>query len=230
MKNKKKNIKDKIREAINSLKSFLIGQFLYLLFFISLFVSILFYLINPEIKKEMLFWLFSSLSQSMAAIFAVVGMFAVFRFQNLNEHIRHEIQILRNQLDVNEYSKAMNEINHRTFTDSELINQLKKILQDILQDKEEDSNSIYYNNIDVSVLVIEHNVQVRDYTKKFAMIPIVAIFITFIFSAISLLFVSNCFSLNGTINSLGFIIIIITLFLAIISMVSVLRYFTLSFE
>jgi uncharacterized integral membrane protein len=56
----------------------------------------LFYFTNLLlIEEKMLFWLFSATSQSMAALFAIVGMFSVFRYQDIQNRLRNKIDVLK---------------------------------------------------------------------------------------------------------------------------------------
>lgn len=178
---------------------------------------------NLAIEKNMLFWFFAATSQSMAALFAVVGMFVVFRYQYLQTILRHQIDVLRNNFFTKEWKGFFGRFNTSILTDSELLSKS----ENLLKDKKEESSHRAYNNLSVSVLVIRSNEKVRDNIKALAKIPMIAILITFLISVFSLLITNVYFSICS-VNSFGLAIILTMLILVTFSMSSIFRFFMLS--
>jgi len=90
--------KKKSSNFIKLLKSYLGYKYFYITSVSILIIYLFFYLFNLlQLKKEMLLWLFSTTSQSMAALFAVVGMFAVFRLHALEAELNDYRNVLKNK-------------------------------------------------------------------------------------------------------------------------------------
>jgi len=182
------------------------------------------YLTNPElIKKEMLFWFFASCSQSMAALFAVIGMFAVFRYQDMQNRLRNLYDSLKNKFSSGQWiTHFRNEI-PQSWEDSAILDKVN----DILRDRKDDLPEIIINNLDVSSVVIKSHEDVRNNIIKFAKVPMSSILITFMLSIFSLLFTKAYFSLFF-LNYLGFAILLTTLLSITFSMLSVFKYFIIT--
>lgn len=178
---------------------------------------------NLAIEKNMLLWFFAATSQSMAALFAVVGMFVVFRYQYLQTILRHQIEILRNNFLSGEWQDYFGSFDISIYTDSELLSKS----EDLLEDKKEEPTDRAYNNLSVSVLVIRSNENIRDNIKALAKIPMIAVLITFLISVFSLL-ITNVYFSTCTVNSFGLAVILIMLILITFSMFSIFRFFMLS--
>ncbi|HDZ27786.1 MAG TPA: hypothetical protein ENH65_14900 [Candidatus Aminicenantes bacterium] len=179
---------------------------------------------NPElIKKEMLFWFFASCSQSMAALFAVVGMFAVFRYQDMQTRLRNLYDVLKKKFSSEKWVSFFGEADADYWEDSMVIEMSKEKLKG----KESESPHATYSNLDVSIKIIESHESLRDYIRIFAKTPMIAIMITFMLSIVSLLFTKAYFSLFF-LNYLGLTILCLTLGSITFSMLSVFRYFIIS--
>lgn len=219
-------VKRKIKRRIKRLNE---SDFFNLYFLIPLsIVLIIFFWIyltnNLNVERNMLFWFFAATSQSMAALFAVVGMFVVFRHQNFQTVLRHQIEVLRNNFLYNkEWQEFFGKVDVKTLTDSEILYKS----ENLLKEKEEESNDRAWNNLDVSVQVIKSNERIMDNIKTLARIPMIAILLTFLISILSLLLI-NIFFTKSSINSFGLGIILIMLILIIFSMVSIFRFFWIS--
>lgn len=218
-------IKRKIKRKIVQLNKsdffnlyFLIPLLIVLAIFFSLYLTC-----NLAIEKNMLFWFFAATSQSMAALFAVVGMFAVFRYQNFQTILRHQFDILRKYFLSKEWQNFFGRFDISIFTDSELLSKS----ENLLEDKKEESSHKAYNNLSVYVQVIKGNKRIMDNIKTRARIPMIAILLTFLVSIFSLLLINVFFSICS-INSFGSAVILIMLVLIIYSMVSIFRFFWLS--
>ena len=223
---KKKGLGDRIiiriKRIINSINR---SYFFNLLFLISslivLAIFLFFYHTNYFlIEKNMLFWFFGATSQSMAAMFAIVGMFAVFRYQDLQTRLSHYFEILRNNFLSAEFQEYFGHIEVKIFSDTEILDKSKSLLKD----KKTDATHRAYNNLDVYVVVIEHHMRIRNKIIEQARVPMIAILITFIISIVSLILINIYFPLFS-LSSFGLVIILIMLILITFSMVSILRFF-----
>jgi len=218
-------VKRKIKRFIKRLNK---NDFFNLYFLIPLLIvlAIFFFIYltnNLAIEKNMLFWFFAATSQSMAALFAVVGMFAVFRYQNFQTILRHQFDILRKNFLSVAWQNSFGIVNVNILSDSEILQKA----DNLLKDKKEESSNRAYNNLSVSVLVIKDNKRIMDNIKTRARIPMIAILLTFLVSIFSLLLINVFFSICS-INSFGSAVILIMLVLIIYSMVSIFRFFWLS--
>ena len=111
MKSKAKKRKKQQITKLN-LKKYLQNWYFYISISIVSIVFILAYFLDLEVfKRDMLLWFFAATSQSMAALFAVVGMFLVFRYQDLQNRLSHYNQILRNNFMSQEWRQFFGYLN-----------------------------------------------------------------------------------------------------------------------
>lgn len=218
-------VKRKIKRFIKRLNK---NDFFNLYFLIPLLIvlAIFFFIYltnNLAIEKNMLFWFFAATSQSMAALFAVIGMFVVFYYQNFQTILRHKFYILRKNFLSEEWRIFFGIVDVEILSDSEILQKA----DNLLKDKKEESSHRAYNNLLVFVLVIKDNRRIMDNIKTRARIPMIAILLTFLVSIFSLLLINVFFSICS-INSFGSAVILIMLVLIIYSMVSIFRFFWLS--
>jgi len=97
------------------------------------------FLLEPILSRDVYFWFYSTLAQSLAAFIGVAGIFAVFRLQVVNDQYRRSIESLRIFMPV---VKSKWEYSH--YTDDELINHSNQIIEDLkkeIQIKEEEADS-----------------------------------------------------------------------------------------
>lgn len=157
------------------------------------------------IEEKMLFWLFAATSQSMAALFAIVGMFAVFRYQDIQNRLRNRIDVLKEKFQSDPWLNFFGgPIESRCWNDSEVVYKAKEKLDE----REEQSPHIIYNNLEVDIKEIESHKEVRDYVRVYAKIPMISILITFMISIFSLPFTAF---LSGKCIGLGILIVIFEL-------------------
>jgi len=225
MKSKTKQRKKQKITKMN-LKKYLKNWCFYISVSIVSIVFILIYFFCLEIfKREMLLWFFAATSQSMAALFAVVGMFLVFRYQDLQSRLSHYNQILRNSFMSPEWRQffGYKHEDFSVFSDTELLSRAERYLEE----KKDESQHRAYNNLEVTILVIKSHMDVRDNIINLARIPMIAILLTFLFSIFSIIFMDIYFSLFS-INILGFAAVLIIVVLIIFSTTSIIKYFMLS--
>jgi sterol desaturase/sphingolipid hydroxylase (fatty acid hydroxylase superfamily) len=227
-KNKVKKKKSLAYRIGRKIRGFNRSYFLNLYFLVSsivvLAIFLSFYLTNHFfIEKNMLFWFFGATSQSMAALFAVVGMFVVFRYQDLQTRLRHYFEILRNNFLSSEWQEYFGNIEVNTMSDSEILDKSKSLLED----KKDEPTYKAYNNLDVYVVVIESHIRIRNKVIVLAKVPMIAILITFIVSIVSLILINVYLSISS-LSPFGLVIVLITLILIIFSMTSIFRFFLLS--
>lgn len=220
----KKRKKQQITKS--NLKKYLQNWYFYISISIVSIVFILVYFLDSEIiKRDMLLWFFSATSQSMAALFAVIGMFLVFRYQDLQSRLSHHNQIFRNNFMSQEWRQFFGYMHEdfSVFSDSELLDRAERYLEE----KKDESQDRAYNNLEVMTVVIKSHMDVVNNIINLARIPMIAILLTFLVSIFSIIFVNTYFSLFS-INILGLVVILIVVVLIIFSMTSIIKFFMLS--
>lgn len=184
-----------------------------------IFLPLFYFTDHLIIEEKMLFWLFAATSQSMAALFAIVGMFAVFRYQDIQNRLRNKIDVLKSRFKSDDWIRFFGITDPDCWDDSMIIDKAKEKLKE----KESESSHMFYNNLEVDILVIKSNMETRNYIRIIAGIPMISILMTFIMSIFSLPF-TVCLSEN----CLGLVILILILLLITSSMISVFKYFMIS--
>ena len=167
-----------------------------------------------QITKEMLYWLFAATSQSMAALFAVVGMFAVFRHQNLENKLRNIYDTVKIKFSSGEWA-AYFSVEPGCWEDSYIANKA----EELLKMKESKLPGLIEADISWNILTIRHHEKTRDEVLIRAKIPLVAVLITFIFSII---FIPLTESISN--NIFGLIILLVMLALITFSMINLFYY------
>lgn len=190
------------------------------------------------ITEKMLYYFFSASAQSMAAMFAVVGVFAVFRFQAQENKLRNLYDVFKlwfksweNLLailcgrkiqggrwysqpdDVNIYER---EWNPSIWRDDEFVEMMKKLLNQIQKDK---VKSDMANDWRKRIEEIEKHEKRRNDILESMKIPMLAILISFMLSTVSL-------ALTVTLSNsiVGFVILIVLLAMIAFSVISVCKY------
>ena len=177
---------------------------------------LVFYLLDVlGITKEMLYWLFAATSQSMAALFAVVGMFAVFRYQNLDNKLRSIYDSMKRKFLSGEWEHYFGFTEPKGWEDSTVADRAEKLLKT----KESKLPGALEGEISWNILKIKHYEKARDEVLVRARIPLVAVLITFIFSII---FIPLAESISK--NIFGLIILLVMLALITFSMVNLFYY------
>ncbi len=172
------------------------------------------------IEEKMLFWLFAATSQSMAALFAIVGMFAVFRYQDIQNRLRNRIDALKEKFQSGNWRSFFGAyMESRGWDDSEIVYKAKEKLRE----KEEESTHRIYNNLEHDIIEIESHENTRNFVRIYAKIPMISILITFMISIFSLPFTVF---LSGKCIGLGILIVIFELIT--FSMISIFKYFMIS--
>ena len=193
----------------------------YMLIFVLIAIEIVTILITYfqgllKLEKEMLFWLFAATSQSMAALFAVVGMFSVFRLETIQSKLRNRYGLLIRKFLSDVWMHYFGDIGADRWHD----NDIKKKAEYYLSLKEERLPAAMKNDLQRSIIEISHFEHSRDKFPKRARNPMVAIFFTFMMSVLFLPF-SN--SLSDNLFGLGSLIILVT-FISF-SMINIYGYF-----
>ena len=186
---------------------------------ILIFLPLLYFTGHLIIEEKMLFWLFAATSQSMAALFAIVGMFAVFRYNDIQNRLRNRIDVLKNRFKSEDWIRFFGRTDADCWDDSIIVDKAKEKLKK----KGAEDPHVIYNNLDVDIVVIESHMETRNYIRVIASIPMISILLTFMISIFSLPF-TVCLSKN----CLGLVILIIILVLITSSMISVFKYFMIS--
>ncbi len=183
--------------------------------------AILFFYLSDilRITKEMLYWLFAATSQSMAALFAVVGMFAVFRYQNLDNKLRNIYDMARIKFSSGKWAAYYHSVAPESWEDSDIANKA----ENLLKMKEIKLPERTEADIAWDILTIRHYEKARVEVLVRAKIPLVAVLITFIFSIIFIPFAESISK-----NIFGLIILLVMLALITFSMINLFYYFIYS--
>ncbi len=184
-----------------------------------IFLPLLYFTGHLIIEEKMLFWLFAATSQSMAALFAIVGMFAVFRYNDIQNRLRNKIDVLKNRFKLEGWIRFFGRTDADCWDDSEIVDRAREKLKE----KEDEDPHVIYNNLDVNTLIIESHMGTRDYIRVYASIPMSSILMTFMISIFSLPFTARFSE-----NCLGLVVLIVILVLITFSMISVFKYFMMS--
>ena len=223
-KEKGKTWQDKIRELMTKIKrrikmnkkTYLYYMRIVLIILMETAVILILYLTNIlKLEKEMLYWLFAATAQSMAALFAVVGMFAVFRFHNLSHALRNLYDTLKAHFATEDWKRYFGEQNPECWEDPIVIDRAK----DLLKNRRDDLPDKIENNLRVSIIIIRSHERAINNVLKRAKVPLIAILITFIITIFSI-------SLTDPISNqvAGLIVFIMTIALISFSMINLFYY------
>lgn len=216
-------IKRKIKRKIVQLNK---SEFFNLYFLVSLLsvLAILFSLYltkNLLLEKNTFLWLFSATSQSMAALFALVGMFAIFRYQFLEARLKNLYESLKRKFSSNEWKEHFGETDAASWEDSLVAAKA----ENLLTEKKEELPAIIENNLDVDIVIIKLTEDAKVHILSDTKILLTSVFITFMLSVVSI----PC---SGYIskNFFGFLVLLILLLLITFSMTNIFRYFIISIK
>lgn len=163
----------------------------------------------------MLYWLFAATSQSMAALFAVVGMFAVFRYQLLDNRLRNLYDSLKNRFNTPDYIAYFKVHDSLCWEDSIIADRAEYLLKD----KKGDLPDIIENNLELDIIVMRSHEQTRDLVLSRAKKPLISVLITFMLSVLYLPFTEYISS-----NISGVIVLIIIINMVTISILAIFLY------
>ncbi len=222
MKKKKEARRETIKEAIKpyiNKRGLLWSVFIICFAIVSLMV-IFFLYCCLRINETLLFWLFSATSQSMAALFAVIGMFAVFRHEYLSGVVRNNINVLKANYKTKEWRDFFNlREDPDCWEDSIVVSKS----EELLENKKDETPHVYYNNAEVSTAILKSNQEVLRFLPVYTRIPMLLVLITFMVSIISIPFTSILAK-----NMAGLIIVNLLLLFVVLSLLSILRYFEIT--
>jgi len=213
--------RNKIRQlSFSALGIYLLNWYFPVVLLIVLGVTLLFYFMNVlVIEKDMLFWLFGATSQSMAALFAVVGMFAVFRYQDMQTRLRNLYDSLKIRFTETNWVKYFGQTEAYSWDDFAVVPRAKHHLEE----KESKLPKVIKRDLGIDIKLIENHELVRNNIRIYARTPLTAILITFMLSIISL--PSSAYLSE---SCLGLAVLIIMMILITFSMTSIFKYFMIS--
>ncbi len=197
-------------------KSILFYSKISIIVIVEIIIILVFYLSDKLcITKEMLYWLFSATSQSMAALFAIVGMFAVFRHQNLEHKLRNLYDTVKFKFSSGMNRASFGAMPPEGWEDSSIVNKA----EDYLEMKENKVPKNLEFGLRFSLLDIKFNERARNEVLVRAKIPLATVLITFIFSIIFIPLVESISK-----NIFGIIILLVMLALITFSMINLFYY------
>jgi len=204
----------KIKQGIKlHLKTYLFNPFFLSAELIVLIIFILIYFRNPTIiGKEVLFWFFASTSQSMAALFAVAGMFTVFRFQSQENKLRNLYDSHKKRFSTHNWNAYIGDKNAEFWSDSEFLDKAKKVLG-------KTPIKTIKQKIQEIIFDIEKQEDMKNRILSMVIVPLFAVSLTFI---ISIAFIPLSVQIANKI--IGLIVIFIMLALILFSITSVFKY------
>jgi len=210
-------MKNKIAEIKQSIKLYLkVYLFNPFFLFAVLFVLIIFfslYLGNSAIiGKEMLLWFFASTSQSMAALFAVAGVFAVFRFQAQENKLRNLYDSNKRRFSTHNWAAYIGDKEAEFWSDSEFLDKAKKVL-------EKTPIQTIKRKIHEIISDIEKQEDIKNRILTMLIIPLFAVALTF-FLAIAFLPIS----VQLANRVIGLIVLLGMLVLILFSITSIFKY------
>lgn len=168
-----------------------------------------------RLEKEMLYWMFAATAQSMAALFAVVGMFAVFRHQNLSNILRNLYDSLKSMLKTDDFVYYIGNTDAQCWDDFILVSRAKEILKN---NKERFSKTLAFN-LNMDILTIISHERARNNVLKNAKVPLTAVLITFMQAIGFLMFTNN---IENTLT--GLVVLIVMISSITFSMISLFYY------
>ncbi len=219
---KKKEKKGTIDKTI--LKLYEPDRFFVLILTTVLLVFISWYIIYPDmIEREMLFWFFAATSQSMAALLAIIGMMAVFRYQDMQMRLRNLYDSIKGYISGGEILHYFSNQNPASWEDSTIVSRVKELIKN----KPDNLPEQIENNLDVSVIVMESHERLRGDIVELAKPPVLTILITFMVSVFSILFVNIFFS-QYHLNLIGLIITLFMIVLITSSILFIVKYINIT--
>ncbi len=193
------------------------------------------------ITERMLFWFFAASSQSMAAMFAVVGVFAVFRFQtqenklrNLYDWFKSWIELRKPQLqplmDSKKWSAWIMENDRNLLVETgwntmlwkdEIVLEMGKGILNAIKLPDVDKGIV--RALKERIVEIEYQEKRRIDILKSMKTPMLAILISFMLSTISLVM-----TVKISCSIAGFLIVMVMLAMIAFSVISVYKYIRFS--
>ncbi len=182
------------------------------------------------VTERMLFWFFAASSQSMAAMFAVVGVFAVFRFQAQENRLKNLYEIFKNWSMNYDFGIAIKD-HPNTWKDNKISEFGRSWLDSILELVEtkgkdsSDKTDMYFfvDPLRVNVEEIEYHEIIRNDILKSMKTPMVAILSSFMLSTVSLVM-----TVKISCSIAGFIILMVMIAMIAFSVISVYKYIMFS--
>jgi len=216
----RKTCKERVKILKNKIlfyrKTILHYLIMLIIVFIEITAILIFYQLDIlQINKEMLYWLFSSTAQSMAALFAVVGMFVVFRLESIKTKLRNCYDLLKLKFSSNGWIYYFGLINADCWHDDNILS----CAEYRLDEKKDRLSGNIKNDLQASIIEISHLEKARDNVIFTAKIPLLAVLITFV---LSIIFISFTESISK--NVIGLIILILILALITFSVIGLFYY------
>ena len=168
-----------------------------------------------KINTDLLYWLFAASSQSIAALFAVVGMFAVFRYQFLENRLRNFYDCMKNKFSTSDYIEHFGIIESKSWEDHLILDRVRELLKE----RESEGSDIIENNLTCDLDQMESHEIVRDNVLNQAKFPLVIALLTFICAIFFLPFAE---SITG--NILGLFCMLLIVVLVSVSAISIFFY------
>lgn len=135
-----------------------------------------------KIEKESFFWFFSATSQSMAALFAVVGMFGVFRYQIVNERLRNLYEVLKQKIVSPDGRRLFGDRGATAWFNSEIFSKANKLLEEKKGKQALHEYQILLQGMEISLREIKDTLGERDTILSVTRLPIFFMLITFLIS------------------------------------------------
>ncbi len=190
-----------------------------------------------SVTERMLFWFFAASSQSMAAMFAVVGVFAVFRFQAQENKLRNLYELFKNWIGLRQ--SQLYPLQDRKKWDVFIMENDRNLLvetgwdttlwkdESVLEMGKGILNAIQSSNINKGVVralkerivEIEYQEKSRNNIQESMKIPMLAILVSFMLSTISLVL-----TVKISCSIAGFVIVMVMLAMIAFSVISVYKY------
>lgn len=212
----KERIKIIKRKILVYRKTILYYSKILIIVFIEITTILIIYLSNKlQINKEMLYWFFSTTAQSMAALFAIIGVFAVFRYQLQENKLRNLYDSLKKRFLLPSWIYHFGVTGAESWKDSVIADRAEELLE--MKESRLPHNIKF--NIKMDVLYIRHHEKARHSVLTKAKIPLVAVLITFVLSIIFISFIESILK-----NVIALIILMFMMALITFSMIDLFYY------
>lgn len=192
------------------------GFIIFVIITLEIFLILFLYSKNIlKLEKEMFYWLFATTAQSMAALFAVVGMFAVFRYQVLESRFNDLCGSIKRKFATEPWVYYFGSTYSESWANAMVINHVEDKLKILPANLPETMKQ----DLEVSAKILKSIETARRYVLIKAKVPLSAVLVTFLM-AIACLPVSSLISLKF----LGLIILSIIIAAISFSMISIFWY------
>lgn len=192
------------------------GLFVFFLMALETVLVLHFYKLGTlKIDREMFYWLFASTSQSMAALFAVVGMFAVFRYQVLENRFNDMCGSMKRKFATHEWTYYFGITNSEGWPNA----LVDYHMEDRLKRAPANLPGTIRQDLEVSLVILRSIKEAMEFVLKKAKIPLIAVLVTFLMAI-------GCTPFSSTLSArpAGLIILIIIMGTISISMFSILWF------